>query len=1574
MKLSRLLAALAIGLAPRASVGADPVPRAESIAAARQLAETYPGVNVDRYTDRVFAVYGRPMTTARTAAEAANHWLASHLAALSASRVDLQPRRDNAVGRGGLRVFVYQQTLDGLPVENARTRLVVGNAAEPQVLYVGGWVVPEPVDGLPPARVAAETAMATVRKHAAYKDLGEWSAPEPVVWAGEVGDPRPPVRTWKFAGRRTTDDVIENFTFFVDATDGSLVHVRDEVCDIYVTGRVTGRVTPGLLPDTPDNPPVESVLGDLHVYIEGGTADYTDEDGTYLVASVESPVTVELELLGHYVWVRDFLGQHLHPTATVETPATVDFLVNPDGDELATAQVNAFVNVARVHDFYKARQPDFYYIDMPLETVVNRTDTCNALYSGSSIVFFRAGDGCTNTAYPSPIYHEYGHFIVSRLGLSQGSFGEGFADALAILMTDDARIGPEVAGPGTYFRHIGLARRPYPCDSETHDCGQVLAGFWWDLKDALGGLLGDAEGLELAQQLFTDWSQLTIGGIGSNAAHPITAIEVLIADDDDGDLTTGTPHACEICAAFAAHRINCPSAVGADCTGNGIPDFCEPDCNDSGYADSCDILVGLSDDCDLNGIPDECQTYQDCNDNGEADACEIGDGRAQDCNGNGVPDACDIEAGTCRDADANGIPDECILFVNADATGAGDGSNWNDAFPELQTAMAAAADRPAVAEVWVAAGTYRPDPTGVDRDATFALQDGLILYGGFNGSEPFREQRDPAANPTILSGDLNGDDGPDFANNGDNSLHVVTAIGVGGTAVLDGFTVMAGNSQGGALFGDSGGGLFVFYGSPAIVDCRFVGNTAYLGGGVYNRDSGHPLLTRCIFEDNRATGEDPFADGGGMYVRGAATTLTECTFRRNNAIGRFPHGGGFFSYASDVLLQDCVFEDNQAIGELSFGGAMRADNATLIGCVFDGNVAARAESTSGESAGGAYSDAGGSLFVECTFRNNEAAGDDSTEGGAVMAARTDFVNCRFYANTAMRGGAVADDGSSVLTNCVFTGNQALMGGAMFNNDGSAPRLTNCTIAGNHAVVFGGGVYNDPSGSSWFRNGIVWGNTHGEGPGESAQIYAAGTAPNVQYCCVEGWTGGWGGTGNINDDPLLVDPDGPDDVIGTDDDDVRISAESPALDAGNNDAIRQDVGDIDRDGRTSEKTPLDMARHLRVVDDPIAPNVGNPPGGLPLVDMGAYEYADCNRNGVDDTAEIQAGTSDDCNENGVPDACDIDAIHDCCESRETTGCSHSDIEACVCEADPFCCEQEWDRLCAERVESQRCGSCDMVADCNADEVPDSCQLSHPVLLMAEDFNAGLPGDWTRAGLWHATEACPVPGPTDPAPWLYFGRSVDCTFDTGFRTSGWLIAPEIPVPLDTLSLSLRYASAYAGERGIAPSGFDAAWVTANGEIIDDAGANTRLLGQWTTRQVAVGEDDAFAGEAVTLVWRFDSIDNLRNDMLGWQIDKIEVWAEIDDDCNTNGVPDACDIEAGDSTDYNANGRPDECDRPGDGDGDDDVDLADYVLLGNCLAGPAAVPPEPQCLYFDADANAHVSLPDFARFQAVFVLSGE
>src|SRR5689334_24327169 len=90
---------------------------------------------------------------------------------------------------------------------------------------------------------------------------------------------------------------------------------------------------------------------------------------------------------------------------------------------------------------------------------------------------------------------------------------------------------------------------------------------------------------------------------------------------------------------------------------------------------------------------------------------------------------------------------------------------------------------------------------------SFSLKSGVAIYGGFAGTETQLSQRNPATNVTVLSGDLNGDDNS-FTNNGENSLHVVTAISTDSSAILDGFRIGHGNADASTTFPDeSGGGM-----------------------------------------------------------------------------------------------------------------------------------------------------------------------------------------------------------------------------------------------------------------------------------------------------------------------------------------------------------------------------------------------------------------------------------------------------------------------------------------------------------------------------------------------------------------------------------------------------------------------------------------------------------------------------------------------------------------------------------------------------------------------------------------------
>ncbi|MHC4314781.1 MAG: right-handed parallel beta-helix repeat-containing protein, partial [Planctomycetota bacterium] len=348
----------------------------------------------------------------------------------------------------------------------------------------------------------------------------------------------------------------------------------------------------------------------------------------------------------------------------------------------------------------------------------------------------------------------------------------------------------------------------------------------------------------------------------------------------------------------------------------------------------------------------------------------------------------------------------CVWHVDADAWGANTGRNWFDAFNLLQDALAVAAPGD---KIKVAGGTYKPDQGGGqtpgDRTATFNLIDEVVIegaYGGFGEADP--DARDIEAYESILSGDLQGNDGPNFTNNADNSHHVVRALISGGGAVLDGFTVTAGNAVGSPPAGQ-GGGIYIVTGSPVLVKCTFIGNKAGRGGGASNSNYGS---------------DDP-----------------------------------------------------------------------------------------------------------------------------------SFISCKFIGNSAgVGGGMESQGGEPSLTNCVFSGNVSTgSGGGLLNMGESDATMTNCTLSGNSAVN-GGGIFNTTvTASVEVLNCILWDNSDSGGSDESAQIHIAMGTVSVDYTCIQGLSGGLGGTGNIGGDPSFVDADGADDVVGTEDDDVHLSEGSPCIDTG-----------------------------------------------------------------------------------------------------------------------------------------------------------------------------------------------------------------------------------------------------------------------------------------------------------------------------------------------------------------------------------------------------------------------------------------
>ena len=155
--------------------------------------------------------------------------------------------------------------------------------------------------------------------------------------------------------------------------------------------------------------------------------------------------------------------------------------------------------------------------------------------------------------------------------------------------------------------------------------------------------------------------------------------------------------------------------------------------------------------------------------------------------------------------------------VTPDGDDGNDGSSWQRAMKTVQAGIDVAAN--VGGEVWVAAGTYKE---------RIHLRVWTHVYGGFAGSETFRDQRDWKTRTTILDGEMGGS--------------VVTAVATGlHVSTIDGFTIRNGSGTASNLVNQRyGGGIYVFYASPVISNNTMAANTVSAGGGGSAARSGPP--------------------------------------------------------------------------------------------------------------------------------------------------------------------------------------------------------------------------------------------------------------------------------------------------------------------------------------------------------------------------------------------------------------------------------------------------------------------------------------------------------------------------------------------------------------------------------------------------------------------------------------------------------------------------------------------------------------------------------------------------------------
>jgi hypothetical protein len=363
-------------------------------------------------------------------------------------------------------------------------------------------------------------------------------------------------------------------------------------------------------------------------------------------------------------------------------------------------------------------------------------------------------------------------------------------------------------------------------------------------------------------------------------------------------------------------------------------------------------------------------------------------------------------------------PTAGIVFVNKSVTVSGDGSSWNTAVKELSDALKAAKTDNTIQQIWVAAGTYYPmysprdgaNFTNETFDNAFLLVNGVKMYGGFNATNPENSinNRNITANPTILSGDLDGDN----TISANDAHHVVLGVNAGNTTAIDGFIIERGFAS--SLVGnnitvtsvtisqENGAGMYLTNNSsPIISNCIIRNNTTDIyGGGIFNLNTSSPVISNCTIDNNTAG-----SGGAGIYNGGNSSPSINNSIIRNNITNNL--GGGISNNGTaNPKITNCTITGNSAVNGGGIANVFSITSLLITGCNISGNTA-----TTG---GGIYNFDASPIITNSTIAKNTNSG--IANGGSTPTIN----NCIVWAN-GTAGISDAGGSNSTVSNSIVQG-------------------------------------------------------------------------------------------------------------------------------------------------------------------------------------------------------------------------------------------------------------------------------------------------------------------------------------------------------------------------------------------------------------------------------------------------------------------------------------------------------------------------------------------------------------------------
>lgn len=403
------------------------------------------------------------------------------------------------------------------------------------------------------------------------------------------------------------------FEALVDAHSGELLSFVD-TNQYQSARRVQGGVYPisndGLAPDGQEQAGWPMPFAD----VANGASSYVTDTGGNVSACLTGNISTTLA--GAYVRISDGCGAISQTSAgnlDLGTSGGIDCTV-PAGASAGDTHAarTGFYELNKIIEQARGQLPTNAWLTQQLTSNMNINNTCNAFWNGATVNFYRSGGGCSNTGEIAGVFdHEWGHGMDDNdTNPSISNPGEGIADVYMALRLKTSCLGrnfrpgilcggygdPCTAASGcTGVRDIDFAKRasgsphtitwidancgsgPAPCGGGVHCEGAVYAEAVWDLFNrdlpTIFGMSTDTA-LEVATRLtylgagpVGSWYQCSQGSGGCPASSGY--MNYLAADDDNGNLTNGTPHMTAIHSAFNRHGIACstPVAVNSGCPG-----------------------------------------------------------------------------------------------------------------------------------------------------------------------------------------------------------------------------------------------------------------------------------------------------------------------------------------------------------------------------------------------------------------------------------------------------------------------------------------------------------------------------------------------------------------------------------------------------------------------------------------------------------------------------------------------------------------------------------------------------------------------------------------------------------------------------------------------------------------------------------------------------------------------------------------------------------------------------------------------------------------------------------------------